>query len=65
MAEHFGHEVMVASSVESAIQRFSETPFDVVLTGPGGQKIQVIKVARTASTCCATCWTRRLRFRSS
>src|SRR5436190_7557782 len=32
MAEHFGHEVMVASSVESAIQRFSEAPFDVVLT---------------------------------
>jgi DNA-binding NtrC family response regulator len=32
MARHFGHEVVVADSAESAIQRFSETPFDVVLT---------------------------------
>ena len=31
MARHFGHEVVVAESVEAAIRRFAETPFDVVL----------------------------------
>jgi DNA-binding NtrC family response regulator len=31
MARHFGHDVVVAESVESAIARFRETPFDVVL----------------------------------
>jgi DNA-binding NtrC family response regulator len=31
MTRHFGHEVTVAESVDSAIQRFAETPFDVVL----------------------------------
>src|SRR3989475_8605837 len=32
MATHFGYEVVVAESVESAIRRFSETEFDAVLT---------------------------------
>ena len=32
MAESFGHEVVVADSVDSAIGHFSAAPFDVVLT---------------------------------
>ncbi len=32
MARHFGHEVVVAESAETAIARFSEGGFDVVLT---------------------------------
>jgi DNA-binding NtrC family response regulator len=32
MAEHFGHEVVTAASVEEAITRLSEYGFDVVLT---------------------------------
>lgn len=31
MARHFGHDVVLAESVDSAIERFSESPFDVVL----------------------------------
>ncbi len=32
MATHFGYEVVVAESVDSAIRRFDETEFDAVLT---------------------------------
>ena len=32
MARHFGYDVVVAGSVEAAIQRFAESSFDVVLT---------------------------------
>jgi DNA-binding NtrC family response regulator len=32
MAQHFGYDVVVAASVESAIQEFSDSAFDVVLT---------------------------------
>ena len=32
MAQHFGYEVVVAESVETAIRRFEESAFDVVLT---------------------------------
>jgi DNA-binding NtrC family response regulator len=32
LAESFGYEVIVAGSVEAAISRFTESPFDVVLT---------------------------------
>jgi DNA-binding NtrC family response regulator len=32
MARHFGHEVVVADSLQSARARFDEQPFDVVLT---------------------------------
>ena len=32
LAESFGHQVVVAASVDEALVRFDETPFDVVLT---------------------------------
>jgi two-component system response regulator HydG len=32
MARHFGHEVVVAQSLEAALKRFGESSFDVVLT---------------------------------
>src|SRR5437016_7534361 len=32
LAESFGHEVVIAESVDAALARFDEGPFDVVLT---------------------------------